>query len=60
LQESFISNVWNASRDNNVGDVDILKSLKKLTGLTTNTLRPKVIRRDRSGLDTVKSLYENL
>lgn len=43
LQESFISNVWNASRDSGVGDVDILKSLQKLTGLTTNTLRPKVI-----------------
>ena len=60
LQESFIANVWNASRDSGVGDVDILKSLQKLTGLTTNTLRPKVIRRDKSVLDTVKYLYENL
>lgn len=60
LNESFISNVWNASRDAGVGDVDILKSLQKLTGLSTNTLRPKVIRRDKSVLDTVKDLYENL
>lgn len=34
LQESFIANVWNASREANLGDVDILKSLQKLTGLT--------------------------
>ena len=60
LQEAFISNTWNASRDNGIGDVDILKSLQKLTGLTTNTLRPKVIRRDKTVLDTVKSMYENL
>lgn len=60
LQESFIANVWNASRDSGVGDVDILKSLQKLTGLTTNTLRPKVIRRDKSVIETVKNLYENL
>jgi len=60
LQESFIANVWNASRESGVGDVDILKSLQKLTGLTTNTLRPKVIRRDRSVIETVKHLYENL
>ena len=60
LQESFIANVWNASRDSGVGDVDILKSLQKLTGLTTNTLRPKVIRRDKSVIETVKHLYQNL
>lgn len=60
LNESFISNVWNASRDAGVGDVDILKSLQKLTGLSTNTLRPKVIMRDKSVIETVKSLYENL
>lgn len=60
LNESFICNVWNASREANVGDVDILKSLQKLTGLTTNTLRPKVIRRDKSVVQTVKHLYENL
>ena len=60
LNESFIANVWNASRDSGVGDVDILKSLQKLTGLATNTLRPKVIRRDRSVIETVKSMYENL
>jgi hypothetical protein len=60
LQESFIANVWNASREANLGDVDILKSLQKLTGLTTNTLRAKVIRRDKSEVETVKHLYENL
>jgi hypothetical protein len=60
LQESFIANVWNASRESGLGDVDILKSLQKLTGLTTNTLRPKVIRRDRTVLETIKALYENL
>jgi len=60
LNESFIANVWNASRDSGVGDVDILRSLQKLTGLSTNTLRPKVIRRDKSVLDTIKHLYENL
>jgi hypothetical protein len=60
LQESFIANIWNASRDNNVGDVDIIKSLQQLTGLSTNTIRPKVIRRDKTVLDTVKNMYENL
>lgn len=60
LNESFIANVWNASRNAGVGDVDILKSLQKLTGLSTNTLRPKVIRRDKSVLETVKDLYANL
>ena len=63
----FISNVWNASQSKSinkvkisVGDVDILKSLQKLTGLSTNTLRPKVIRRDKAVLEVVKNLYENL
>jgi hypothetical protein len=43
-----------------IGDVDILKSLQKLTGLGTSTLRVKVIRCDKSVLETVKHLYENL
>ncbi len=60
LNESYICNVWNASREANVGDVDILKSLQKLTGLTTNSLRSKVIRRDTTVLVTVKAMYENL
>lgn len=60
LNESFICNVWNASRDAGVGDVDILKSLQKLTGLSTNSLRPKVIRRDNRVLSIVKNLYETL
>ena len=60
LQESFIANVWNESRTAGVGDVDILKSLRKLTGLHTDTLRPKVIRRDNKTLDVVKNMYANL
>lgn len=60
LNESYICNVLNASREANVGDVDILKSLQKLTGLTTNSLRSKVIRRDTTVLATVKAMYENL
>ncbi len=60
LRESFISNVWNHSRENGIGDVDILKSLQKLTGLGTSTLRMKVIRRDKLVLSVVRSLYENL
>jgi hypothetical protein len=60
LRESFISNVWNHARENGIGDVDILKSLQKLTGLGTSTLRVKVIRRDKLVLSVVSSLYENL
>jgi hypothetical protein len=60
LQESFIAYVWNTGRDGGVGDVVIIKSLTHLTGLSTNTIRPKVIRREQSVIDTVKDMYENL
>lgn len=52
--------MWNHARENGIGDVDILKSLQKLTGLGTSTLRVKVIRRDKAVLEVVKNLYENL
>ncbi len=52
--------MWNHARENGIGDVDILKSLQKLTGLGTSTLRVKVIRRDKLVLSVVSSLYENL
>lgn len=60
LQESFIANTWNECRAAGIGDVDILKPLRTLTGLHTDTLRPKVIRRDKTTLDVVKDMYENL
>jgi hypothetical protein len=60
LRESFVGNIWNASREIGIGDVDILKSLQKLTGLGTSTLRVKVIRRDLDVINVVKHLYENL
>ena len=60
LRESFIANTWNASRDRNLADVQIIKDLSVLTGLSTNAIRPKIIRRDKGVLEVVKNMYENL
>lgn len=60
LQESFIVNFWNLCKKAGDAETDIVRTLRRITGLQVTTIKPKCIRNDAAIRDVMAGMYHNI